>query len=162
MLLSRRHTVPIGIALLALVTTLLVAACGGSSGSSTSQAATTPAPTAAATTAATTAPTPATSASTPTQAASTAPTKVVQVKIVEKNNQYSFDPASITVPKGAQVVWTNTSDAPHTVTSNDNTFNTPSNLMQNQTFMMVFNTTGTFAYHCAIHTYMKGTITVTS
>ena len=158
MLLSRRHTVPIGIALLALVTTLLVAACGGSSGSSTSQAATTPAPTAAATTA----PTPATSASTPTQAASTAPTKVVQVKIVEKNDKYSFDPASITVPKGAQVVWTNASDAPHTVTSNDNTFKTPSNLMEHQTFMMVFNTTGTFAYHCAIHSYMKGTITVTS
>lgn len=158
MLLSRRHTAPIGIVLLALVTTLLVAACGGSSGSSTSQAATTPVPTAAATTA----PTPTVSASTPTQAASTAPTKVVQVKIVEKNNKYSFDPASITIPKGAQVVWTNASDAPHTVTSNDNTFKTPSNLMEHQTFMMVFNTTGTFAYHCAIHTYMKGTITVTS
>ncbi len=155
MLLSRRHT---GIALLALVATLLVAACGGSSGSSTSQAATTPAPTATATTA----PTPAVSASTPTQAASTAPTKVAQVKIVEKNDKYSFDPASITVPKGAQVVWTNASDAPHTVTSNDNTFNTPSNLMEDQTFKMVFNTTGTFAYHCSIHTYMKGTITVTS
>ena len=158
MLLSRRHITVIGVVLLALMTTLLIAACGGSSGGSTSQAATTPAPT----TAPTTAPTPAPSTSTPTQAASTAPTKVVQVKIVEKNNQYSFDPASITVPKGAQVVWTNASDAPHTVTSNDNTFKTPSNLMQNQTFMMVFNTTGTFAYHCAIHTYMKGTITVTS
>jgi plastocyanin len=156
MLLSRRHTAPIGIALLALVATLLVAACGGSSGSSTSQAATTPAPTA------TSAPTPAVAASTPTQAASTAPTKVVQVKIVEKNDKYSFDPASITIPKGAQVVWTNASDAPHTVTSNDNTFKTPSNLMEHQTFMMVFNTTGTFAYHCTIHPYMKGTITVTS
>lgn len=158
MLLSRRPAFPIGIALLALLTTLLVTACGGSSGSSTGQAATTPVPT----TAATTAPTPATSASTPTQAASTAPTKVVKVKIVEKNDKYSFDPASITIPKGAQVVWTNASDAPHTVTSNDNTFKTPSNLTENQTFMMVFNTTGTFAYHCTIHPYMKGTITVTS
>ncbi len=161
MLLSRRHVASIGVVLLALMATLLIAACGGSSGSSgsnTSQAATAPAPT----TAATTATTPAASASTPTQAASTAPTKVVQVKIVEKNNKYSFDPASITVPKGAQVVWTNASDAPHTVTSNDNTFNTPSNLMEDQTFKMVFNTTGTFAYHCSIHTYMKGTITVTS
>jgi plastocyanin len=158
MLSSRRHATAVGVVLLALLATLLVAACGGSSPSSTSQAATTPAPTAAATTA----PTPATSASTPTQAASTAPTKVVQVKIVEKNDKYLFDPASITIPKGAQVVWTNASDAPHTVTSNDNTFKTPSNLTEHQTFMMVFNTTGTFAYHCAIHTYMKGTITVTS
>ena len=158
MLLSRRHITVIGVLLLGIMTTLLLAACGGSS---TSQAATTSAPTATATTA-TTATTPATSASTPTTAASTAPTKVVQVKIVEKNDKYSFEPASITIPKGAQVVWTNASDAPHTVTSNDNTFKTPSNLMEHQTFMMVFNTTGTFAYHCAIHTYMTGTITVTS
>ncbi len=155
MLLSRQHSFSFGVLLfaLALVTTLLVAACGGGSNGSTSPSATTPAPTAAATTATTPA---------PTTAASTTPTKVVQVKIVEKNDKYSFDPASISIPKGAEVVWTNASDAPHTVTSNDNTFKTPSNLMQHQTFKMVFNTTGTFAYHCTIHTYMKGTITVTS
>ncbi len=43
-----------------------------------------------------------------------------------------------------------------------NAFSTTSNLTQNQTFMFTFNTAGTFAYHCNIHTYMKATITVTA
>jgi plastocyanin len=135
------------------VTTVLVAACGGTASAP-------PAATAAPTATPTTAPT-ATSQPTSTTAPSLTPTKVVQVQIVENNGQYSFTPASLTVPKGAQVVWTNKSDAPHTVSSDSNAFGTTSNLMQNQTFMMTFNTAGTYAYHCNIHTYMKGTITVT-
>jgi plastocyanin len=87
---------------------------------------------------------------------------MVQVKIVEKNEKYSFDPATVTVPKGTEVVWTNSTDAPHTVTSDTNAFGTTSNLTQNQTFMMVFNTAGTYAYHCNVHPYMKATIIVTS
>jgi plastocyanin len=87
---------------------------------------------------------------------------VVKVKIVEKNEKYMFDPATLTVKKGTQVVWTNMSDAPHTVTSDNGTFNTSSNLSQNQTFMFTFTTAGTFSYHCDIHPYMKATITVTS
>ena len=105
----------------------------------------------------------ATSASTSTAAPSpTSSTNTFQVKIVEQNNQYAFEPATITIPKGAQVVWTNASDAPHTVSSDINAFGTTSNLTQNQTFMMTFNTAGTYMYHCNIHPYMKGTIIVTS
>lgn len=106
--------------------------------------------------------TPPTTAPTPTTPASVTPVKVVQVKIVEKDEKYAFDPASITLPKGAQVVWINTSDAPHTVTSDTNAFTASSTITQNQTFMMVFNTAGTYAYHCSIHSYMKATIVVTS
>lgn len=73
-----------------------------------------------------------------------------------------FDPATLTIKKGMQVVWTNMSDAPHTVTSDNATFNTPSNLTEKQTFIFTFNTAGTFTYHCNIHPYMKATITVTS
>jgi plastocyanin len=127
----------------ALGATLVLVACGGT--------ASTP-PTATATSA----PSP-----TPTTATSPTPTQVVQVKIVEKNEKYSFEPASVTIPKGAEVVWTNSTDAPHTVTSDTNAFGTTSNLTQNQTFMMLFNTAGTYAYHCNIHTYMKATIIVT-
>jgi len=130
---------------LALGATLILVACGGTA--STPPAAT-----------ATSAPTPSPTATT---ATSPTPTQVVQVKIVEKNEKYSFEPSSITVPKGAQVVWTNGTDAPHTVTSDSNAFGTTSNLAQNQTFMMIFNTAGTYAYHCNIHPYMKATIIVT-
>jgi plastocyanin len=127
--------------------TLLLAACGGT----TSTAASSPsAPTA------TAAPTQA-----PTTASTSAPTQTVQIKIVENNGKYSFQPASVTIPKGAEIVWTNMSDAPHTVTSDNNAFTGSSTFMQSQTFKMTFNTAGAFAYHCSVHPYMTGTITVT-
>lgn len=88
--------------------------------------------------------------------------KEVQVKMVEQNDQYAFQPATLTIAKGTKVTWTNTSDAPHTVTSDSNAFTASSSLQQNQTFSMTFNTAGTYAYHCSIHPYMKATITVTS
>lgn len=128
---------------LAFGVTLILVACGGTASTpSTPTATSSPSPT-------------------PTTATSPTPTKVVQVKIVEKNEKYSFEPASVTIPKGAEVVWTNGTDAPHTVTSDTNAFGTTSNLTQNQTFMMLFNTAGTYAYHCNIHPYMKATIIVT-
>ncbi len=111
-------------------------------------------------------PTPTTPAPPPTTAAppkAAAPSAtVVQVKIVEINNKYSFQPATITVTKGSKIVWTNTSDAPHTVTSDTNAFAASSTLMQNQTFTMVVTTSGTYTYHCTIHPYMQAKIVVTS
>lgn len=139
---------------LATIATILLAACGEATPTQSSSPTATSAPAATATqgTTPTTQPT----------ATTTTPTQVVQVKIVENNNKYSFQPSSITVPKGGQVVWTNSSDAPHTVTSDTNAFTTSSSLNQNDTFKMVFATSGTFTYHCSIHTYMKATITVTA
>lgn len=128
----------------ALVATLLFAACGGggttttSSPTATSQPATLPSPTA---------------TSTPT---------VVMVKIVEKDEKYSFQPATLTIKAGTQVEWLNTSDAPHTVTSDTAGVFGSSSITENQTFKFTFVTAGTFPYHCTIHPYMKATITVTS
>src|ERR1051326_2541142 len=132
---------------IALVATFVLAACGGAT---TPAASTTP--TAAATTAP---PTPTTQPTT-----ATTPTQVVQVKMIEQNGKYAFQPSTITIPKGAQVVWTNTSDEPHTVTSDTNAFTASQNIAENQTFSMIFNTAGTFAYHCSIHTYMTANIVV--
>ena len=131
---------------LALVATLTLVACGG-----TATTPTQPSPTAAQ-------PSPTTAATATSQPSGT----VANVKIVEKNDKYMFDPATLTIKTGTQVVWTNMSDAPHTVTSDNGTFNTSSNLSQNQTFMFTFTTAGTFSYPCNIHPYMKATITVTS
>jgi plastocyanin len=88
-----------------------------------------------------------------------------EVKIVENNGKYAFSPATLTISKGTKVVWTNTSDAPHTVTSDDGKFtssNAANSIAKNQTYSFVFNTAGTFKYHCSIHPYMTATITVTS
>ena len=136
---------------LVTVTTVILVACGG--GSTTAQSTPTSAPATA-----TTAPT-ATSQPSPTSSSSSAAAKV---QIVEKNGMYAFQPSTLTIKKGTQVIWTNASDAPHTVTSDTGAFSPSSTLSQNQTFMMTFSTAGTFAYHCTIHTYMKATITVTS
>ena len=90
------------------------------------------------------------------------PPSTGQVKIGEKNGNYSFDPPIVMITKGTKVVWTNSSDDSHTVTSDTNAFTASASLAQNQTFEMVFNTVGTFAYHCAKHPYMKAIVVVTS
>src|SRR5437588_7836798 len=66
----------------------------------------------------------------PSSARTHTPVAIAHVQIVEKNGQYAFDPAKLTVTVGTQVIWTNTSDAPHTVTSDTLAFNTPNNLTQ--------------------------------
>jgi plastocyanin len=82
------------------------------------------------------------------------------VRITESNNRYSFGPAKVFVNVGQKVTWTNGSDAPHTVTSNSGTELASSNLNAGGTFSHTFSSTGTFPYHCSIHTYMKGTVVV--
>ncbi len=144
--LARRTRSLWGYLSLALVAAFLLAACGGGGTTTTST------PTA-------TSPTP-----TPTTAPSPTPTPTVaMVKIIEQNGRYSFQPATLNIKVGTQVIWTNTSDAPHTVTSDTvGVFGSPANITQNQTFKFTFTTAGTFPYHCNVHPYMKATITVTS
>ncbi len=86
------------------------------------------------------------------------------VKIVEKDEKYTFDPTTLTIKAGTQVEWVNMSDAPHTVTPGTaGAFTgTTSPIEKGANFMTTFATAGTFAYHCSIHPYMNATITVTS
>jgi plastocyanin len=72
---------------------------------------------------------------------------------------FSFQPATITVPVGTTVTWTNNDSANHTVTADDGSFQSES-LGSGATFSQTFATAGTFAYHCAIHSSMKGTVVV--
>ena len=72
---------------------------------------------------------------------------------------FGFDPATVTVKVGGSVTWTNTGATAHTVTADDGSFDSKS-LASNATFSQTFAKAGTFAYHCAIHPGMKGTVTV--
>lgn len=85
-----------------------------------------------------------------------------QVDIVGVSGAYYFSPSLLTVPKGATVIWTNRSNAPHPIDSDTGAFSSPSNLLRSDTFQTVFTTAGTYPYHCGLHSYMRGTITVTS
>jgi plastocyanin len=85
---------------------------------------------------------------------------------------YAFSPQTVTVKVGGTVQWMNGGSAAHTVTSDNGTFD--SGQLSGAgggaygmgggtggTYSATFGTVGTFTYHCANHTSMTGTITVT-
>jgi plastocyanin len=74
---------------------------------------------------------------------------------------FAFNPATLNVKVGDKVTWTNADSAAHTVTFDDGSADSK-NIANGATFDHTFSTAGTFAYHCSIHTSMKGTITVGS
>ena len=76
---------------------------------------------------------------------------------------FAFNPAVITVTAGSTVMWTNTDPFTHTTTSDVGSLDPwdSGQLGQNGTFSKVFNTPGTYHYHCAIHFLsMFGTVVV--
>src|SRR5215212_4894621 len=88
----------------------------------------------------------------PTAAQAAAPAEAA-VSIID----FSFEPATLDVPAGATVVWTNEGQAPHTVTGD---FADSGVLEPGQTFSHTFAESGEFSYACAIHPQMTGSIRV--
>ncbi len=89
---------------------------------------------------------------------------------------YLFSPGAVTIKAGGSVTWTNAGGVTHTVTANDGSFDAgylgaavPDTSVYGGggggtaagTYTHTFATAGTFAYHCAIHPSMTGTVTVT-
>jgi plastocyanin len=72
---------------------------------------------------------------------------------------FAFQPASVTVPVGATVTWTNTGMAPHTSTSSAGGWDS-GRLNSGQSFSFAFSRAGTFSYICTIHPQMMGTVVV--
>jgi plastocyanin len=73
-------------------------------------------------------------------------------------DNFAFSPATLNVKMGQQVTWTNKQDVAHTVTADGGTFD--HSMPSDATFSFTFPKAGTFAYHCTIHPFMKGTIVV--
>jgi plastocyanin len=78
---------------------------------------------------------------------------------------YSFNPASITVSPNTTVTWINDDNVTHTVTSNTGVFNSGNisgsgGYVGGGTYSFKFTTKGAFPYHCSIHTMMTGTVVV--
>jgi plastocyanin len=76
-------------------------------------------------------------------------------------NTMAFNPASITISNGDTVEWTNQMAFDHTVTADNNEFPNSGNIKPQATFSYTFSATGSVTYHCQIHPFMKGTVTVT-
>jgi plastocyanin len=77
-----------------------------------------------------------------------------------KIDNFSFGPATITIPAGSTVTWTNSDDVPHVVTSDDNKMFKSKALDTDDRFSFTFTKPGTYNYYCAIHPKMTAKIVV--
>ena len=110
----------------------------------------------------------------PSSAASAAPASPVAVSPVQPSSApspaagaamvsiqgFAFHAKALTVKVGEPVTWTNHDGATHTVTFDAGGVDS-GRLATDGTFTHAFTSAGSFSYHCAIHTSMTGTITVT-
>jgi plastocyanin len=90
-----------------------------------------------------------------TPAAAPPPAAAVAIEI----HNFAFAPATITVPVGAQVTWTNKDESGHNVVSSDKTIKSQV-LDTDEKFTFTFTQPGTYSYICTLHPRMKGTVVV--
>jgi plastocyanin len=124
-----------GSIVVAALAALLLAGCGGTSKSSGNSSSKTMS------TASSAAPAPATSGG--------------AIKIVS----FKYMPATITVKAGSKIAVANRDTAEHTITADDNSFDAGT-INPGENKILTVTKPGTFAYHCAFHAFMHGTIIV--
>ena len=71
----------------------------------------------------------------------------------------AFSESTITISIGDIITWTNQDSAPHSVTADNGEFDSGA-LNNGESFTFIFNTVGTYTYHCSIHNGMTATIIV--
>jgi plastocyanin len=89
--------------------------------------------------------------------AATTDSKAATVEV--KIDNFSFSPATITVPVGTTVRWTNRDDIPHTVVNDDQKFASKA-LDTDEQYSYTFTKPGTYGYFCSIHPKMTGKVVV--
>lgn len=87
---------------------------------------------------------------------SLAATPIPNDNVIVSNS--SFSPSDIVIASGMSVTWTNQDKISYFIVDNDQSF--AFTLPADGSFSLPFTETGTYFYHCAIHPYMQGTITV--
>ena len=85
------------------------------------------------------------------QTQTTAKSKTITIQ------NFSFNPATLTIKQGVKVTWVNEDSATHKIKSD--TFNS-SDLNQGDKFEFTFDKKGRFDYSCSIHPSMKGKVIV--
>jgi plastocyanin len=120
-----------------LVTTMLIAGCGGSYSS--------PSPT----------PTP-----TPTPTPAPSGGSTVTIPVGARNlTTTAYSPNPLTVAVGTAVTFVNNDTIAHTATANNGAFDT-GNLAAGSSKSVTMGTAGSFPYHCTVHPGMVATLTV--
>jgi len=73
-------------------------------------------------------------------------------------DNFTFQPAELTVKTGTTVTWTNRDDIPHTIVSAGK-FRSKT-LDTDDKFSFTFTNAGDYKYFCSLHPHMTGTIKV--
>ena len=73
---------------------------------------------------------------------------------------FKFSPATLTVPVGATVTWTNQDEEPHIIAAKDGSFHSPG-MDTHGTYSFTFTNPGSYDYICSIHPFMAGAVVVT-
>jgi plastocyanin len=73
---------------------------------------------------------------------------------------YLYEPATITVPKGTTVTFANRDSTPHTATSKQSGVFESGSIDTGKSAKITLEDSGTFAYYCLFHPFMKGTVVV--
>ena len=81
-------------------------------------------------------------------------------RAADPNNDQSFVPKFISIPIQSIVTWTNDDSIQHTVTSDEEGLFDSGPISPGNTFDNTFDMPGEFGYHCAIHPWMTGMITI--
>ena len=87
------------------------------------------------------------------------PARVLMVDNEPDLTAWHYEPAEITVPAGATVVWFNKGKEEHTATADDKSFDSgmrPSGTSWQRTF----SKPGRYTYYCRPHPWMKGAVSV--
>ena len=91
----------------------------------------------------------------PTRATGEAAVSPLEVQV----DNFTFGPATLTVPVNSTVTWVNKDDLPHTIASSDGVFKSKA-LDTEDKYSYTFTKAGTYAYFCSIHPKMVGKIVV--
>ncbi|GAC1475116.1 MAG: hypothetical protein PVSMB7_30270 [Chloroflexota bacterium] len=87
--------------------------------------------------------------------------KIAHVKIITDSSSVgAYKPKTITVHVGQRIVFSNHSDASHTVTANKARTFDSGNIATGKSWTFTAKHAGVFAYHCVYHPLMHGKIVV--
>ena len=74
-------------------------------------------------------------------------------------DNFTFNPAPVTVAAGATVTWTNDDDVPHAIRAVDGSFRSRA-MDTGDRFSFTFGRPGVYSYFCSIHPKMVGKVIV--
>lgn len=87
---------------------------------------------------------------------------IVQGASNNYNSGLTYSPGTFTIKVGTTVTWVNKDTVIHTVTSNGTSLFDSGSMPTGSVYKFTFTQPGTYHYYCTFHTFMTGTIVVTS